>query len=461
MFFNSFEFFIFFVVFYGVFLCLSQSWRWLVFLAVSLFFYASFKISYLLILLFLIVIDYCFARFIYNVSANNKKRLLLVIALMINLGILIYFKYADFFINILAKLFNTQLFPPLLIVLPIGISFYTFQGISYLIDIYRGQTKPEKNFGIFALYISAFPQLVAGPIERANNLIPQIKSGFVLSSAKMKEGLFLISVGLIKKIVVADNLSKIVDAVYASHEDANGFALFVATFFFAFQIYCDFGGYVDIARGLGKMIGIDFVRNFDKPYFSTTITDFWRKWHISLSEWVRDYIYTPLGGNRKGKIRRYFNLIATMAIMGLWHGANFTFLVWGVYHGMLLVFDKLCKKTKWFFLIPNILKTLITFVSVCIGWILFRSESLTQSVQIIKKIIILPISDIQYQEGILFGLIAVIFLLTLEFLDAKVKITDKIINSNNLFFAIFLIIVMYSLIFFGSTKTGSFIYFQF
>lgn len=462
MFFNSYEFLVFFSTFGFFFWVVPQKTKWLVFLAASWIFYASFAPQYLSILIFLIAVDFYAAKIIYKEAPGKKKKLFLAGALAANLALLFFFKYADFSIRILNGLFPGAKIGLLDLALPIGISFYTFQGISYIVDVYRQKIAPENNLGIFSLYKSAFPQLVAGPIERAGNLIPQLRTSLGVYRSNLKEGLFLVFAGLLKKIVIADNLGVVVDRIYNSYADYGGFALVAATFFFAFQIYCDFSGYVDIARGLGKLVGINFVFNFNKPYFSANITEFWHRWHISLSEWIRDYIYIPLGGNRKGKIRQYANLMLTMSVMGLWHGANLTFVFWGAYHGLLLVFDKIFGDLKIIAVFPKLVKTLATFLAVSFGWIFFRSNSMVQAAEIAKKIFSPSVfSPASLGDGALLAFWLVASLAVFEFLDSRFGLKQKILKLNLLYFSVFLTIFIYTLALFGVKESLSFIYFQF
>ncbi|MFA6375899.1 MAG: MBOAT family O-acyltransferase [Candidatus Paceibacterota bacterium] len=410
----------------------------------------------------MITVDFYLALAIKKAKQPSKKRIILLMSVVANTAALFFFKYTDFFISIHNSVFPWMALPFLNIALPIGLSFYTFQGISYLVDVYRSAVNPETSLKYFSLYKSAFPQLVAGPIERANHLLPQLKKKFVFSEVPYKEALLLIVVGLIKKVVIADNLAVVVNKIYGSYTDFNASTLAVAIVFFGFQIYCDFSGYVDIARGLGKLLGINFAINFNRPYFSAGISEFWHRWHISLSSWVRDYIYIPLGGNRKGARRQYLNLIAAMAVMGLWHGANWTFLIWGIYHGLLLVFDKLLRRLPFAAGVPKIIKIGITFCFINVGWIFFRSSSVAQSLAIIEKIFVFSsVGNLQYQPGMLLGFYLIFFLVAGEYLDEKYDIKKRIIQTNYFLFSIIIVMLIYILAFWGVRDSLSFIYFQF
>ena len=269
--------------------------------------------------------------------------------------------------------------------MPVGISFYTFQTLSYVIDVYKGNVKAEKHFGIYATFISFFPQLVAGPIERTNNLLPQIKAKHEFNYEQATYGLKLMAWGFFKKLVIADNLAIYSDKVFNNVYDFKGFALILAAFFFTIQIYCDFSGYSDIARGTAKLFGIELMENFKCPYFSSSIREFWSRWHISLSTWFRDYVYIPLGGNRVGKIRHYFNLMITFMISGLWHGANWTFVIWGGLHGLAQIFENVfTRKPKNYqpHGLERVLKVLMTFTFCMFAWVFFRAQNLNEAIYV-------------------------------------------------------------------------------
>lgn len=327
---------------------------------------------------------------------GSARKTILAISLISNLGILGFFKYCDFFTASAVSLLNTLglgLEPRLLhIILPVGISFYTFQTLSYTIDIYLGRIRAECGLLNFAVFVAFFPQLVAGPILRASEFLPQVSQPRRLRLQQIYEGGYLILWGLFKKVVIADNLAFWVDRVFAqSPEQLYGGAVLVAVYAFAFQIYCDFSGYTDIARGCSRMMGFDIPLNFNLPYFSTNPVEFWRRWHISLSTWLRDYLYIPLGGNRRGPRRTCINLMLTMLLGGLWHGAAWTFVVWGLYQGLLLVTYKLLQPSldrlrrslsKNVIYVYRLGGGLLFFHLVCLGWLIFRAESLSQALQL-------------------------------------------------------------------------------
>ena len=334
--------FLFFLLFYTI---IHQKIRLrLVYLLLfSLYFFYKACGFYFLLIILSAVVDFNLSNLIYRIKSIKKKRFLLIFSIVINLGLLIYFKYTNFFIGIIndAELGHLQ---PLKIFLPIGISFYTFENLSYTIDVYRGKFKPTNKFLDYCFFLSFFPKLVAGPIVRASDFIPQIRKKVYVSKEDLGRALFLIIGGLFKKAVISDYISiNFVDRVFDNPTLYSGFENLMAVYGYALQIYCDFSGYSDMAIGIALMIGIKIPMNFDSPYQSSSITEFWRRWHISLSSWLRDYLYISLGGNRNGKIRQYVNLAITMILGGLWHGANWKFILWGAMHGIALGFEKFIK----------------------------------------------------------------------------------------------------------------------
>ena len=354
----------------------------------SLFFYYKSGGLFFLLLISSTIIDFNLAKWIYNSTSKAGRRSLLILSLVINLGLLFYFKYTNFFIQTLNDL-HVGHFNPMNIVLPVGISFYTFQVLSYTIDIYRRQLEPSKSILDFAFYICFFPHLVAGPIVRAKNFLPQIHQDIVITNEQIGQALFLILTGLIKKAVISDYISvNFVDRVFENPMLYSGFENLMGVYGYAMQIYCDFSGYSDMAIGIALLLGYQLGINFDLPYQSASITEFWRRWHISLSSWLRDYLYIPLGGNRKGKVRQYVNLMLTMLIGGLWHGASWNFVFWGFLHGVALALDKLREN---FLKIPKNIAThtvgvLFTFHFVCLCWIFFRAKTFTIASQVISQV---------------------------------------------------------------------------
>ena len=376
MLFNTPQFALFFIAVLGLYYCLRWRAQNILLLLASYFFYGWWDWRFLSLIAFSTIIDYLIAIGLGRYQIPPVRRALVVASIVVNLGLLATFKYANFFVDSLGDLLNLiglTASPPLLnIILPVGISFYTFQTLSYTIDVYRGNLQPTRNLIDFGLYVSFFPQLVAGPIERATHLLPEISRKRNINHQQLTEGGWLIYWGLFKKVVIADNLAIIVDSVFIDLSSASALEILFATYVFAWQIYCDFSGYTDIARGCAALLGFDLCLNFDLPYFAISPSDFWRRWHISLSTWLRDYLYIPLGGNRHGAVKTYRNLMFTMVLGGLWHGASWNFVLWGVFHGLLLVIFRLLSLDRVFNRLPRLIAIVVFFQITCLGWLLFR-----------------------------------------------------------------------------------------
>jgi alginate O-acetyltransferase complex protein AlgI len=389
MLFNTFEFLIFFFSVLIVFFSVPQKRRWFILLLASYFFYGYWKPSYLILIAGSTIADYLLSNAIGKSKNDRKRKKLLSTSLILNLSLLFAFKYFDFladsFNEILTTSDNSYKIKLLNLALPVGISFYTFQTMSYTIDVYNRKIKPEKHFGIFALFVSFFPQLVAGPIERASNLLPQFKRDTFIDYNRFASGAQLILWGLLKKALIADRVGLIANEIFNNHEDYQGFTLIIGVICFAFQIYCDFSGYSDIAIGTARVFGYDLMKNFKSPYFASSLTDFWRRWHISLSTWFKDYVYIPIGGNKVLKWRWYFNLWITFLISGIWHGANWTFVLWGAIHGFGLVIENILsyKRSDKFLLF----KKLWIFSLICLAWIFFRANTISDAFTIIGNIL--------------------------------------------------------------------------
>ncbi len=409
MLFNSFHFLLFFPIVVFIYFKTPQRYKWVWLLLASYYFYMSWNAKYLLLIVFSTLIDYFASLKMGNIPEKKNRRKYLILSLLTNLGLLFIFKYFNFFSSTTNYLFDSlHIFyhiPKLKILLPVGISFYTFQTLSYTIDVYKGEIKPEKHLGIFAVYVSFFPQLVAGPIERAKNLLPQFREKFVLNYNDIRYGLTLMLWGFFKKMVIADRLAPLVAPVYSNPEHYDGINSLIATYFFAFQIYCDFSGYSDIAIGASLIMGFRLMQNFRRPYFAASVQEFWSRWHISLSTWFRDYVYIPLGGNRVSNAKWYFNIMLVFVVSGLWHGAYYTFIIWGFLHGFYILFgrvtlnfrqkisaliglDKFPKLIKFF----NIT---ITFHLVLFAWIFFRAAYITHAKIIIKNILSIDFKSIK------------------------------------------------------------------
>lgn len=398
MLFNSYIFWFFFVIVILLYRVLPHRLQNRMLLIASYIFYGYWDCRFLSLIFISTVIDYFVANKIVRFTDLKRKKQVLLISLVANLGMLGFFKYYGFFIQEFTQIMHLAGIPfstsVLRVVLPVGISFYTFQTLSYTIDVYRGQTKPTKNFMDFALYVSFFPQLVAGPIERSYRLMPQVLSPRKLDFNNFSEGLYHVLSGLFKKVIIADNMAPIVNMVFSQNPaELSGGDVLVGVYAFAFQIYGDFSGYSSIAQGIAKWMGFDLMWNFKMPYFAISPSDFWKRWHISLSSWLRDYLYIPLGGNRGGKFFLYRNLMVTMVLGGLWHGAGWTFINWGIFHGLLLIgyriFSKKNKKTDSvrFYNFKYILKVIVMFHLVCISWLLFRAESMSQVWYMLTRLI--------------------------------------------------------------------------
>lgn len=404
MVFNSFAFLVFFPIVLILYRVLPKRARWVMLLAASYFFYMSWQADLIYLILFTTVISYSCALGIEKSQKQSVKKLLAITAAVASLGVLFFFKYFNFLagnICSLINLFGTDLKFSLDLMLPVGISFYTFQTLSYVIDVYRGTMKAERHFGYYALYVSYFPQLVAGPIERPENLLPQLKADNPPSPYMTSMGLKMMAVGFFKKIAVADQISRVVDLVYSSVSDGgselfNGFTVLIATALFSVQIYCDFSGYTDIAIGCAKIMGINLMQNFKDPYSATNIRDFWRRWHISLTSWFTDYIYIPLGGSRCSRAKHYANIFIVFLLSGIWHGAAWTYIIWGIIHGVYQIIGHITSGLRsklWDKLkisqtsAPAVLfKQVVTFLLVLIAWVAFRANSASDMIALYKTL---------------------------------------------------------------------------
>lgn len=472
MLFNSIDFLYFFVIVTIAFYALPHKFRWILLLFASCYFYMAFVPIYILILLGTIVIDYFAGIFIAKARVLSTKKLILIISIISNIGILCLFKYYNFFLeNLIALLegfdLNIEKPPYLNILLPIGLSFHTFQALSYTIEVYRGNQKPETHFGIYALYVLFYPQLVAGPIERPQNIIHQFHEEKKFDWINIIEGLKLIFWGLFKKIVIADRLSPFVNMVFENPNEWQGIPIILAIIFFSIQIYCDFSGYSDIAIGTAKTMGFDLMLNFNRPYLSKSLGEFWSKWHVSLSTWFRDYVYISLGGNRISRQRTYFNLLFIFILSGLWHGSNWTFIIWGIFHGCFLIIERIFSIEKYTNKTLPIFWFIYTFIIVSIGWVFFRAETISDALIIFKNAAILSKDKIgwymfgNYKYELIVGLCAI---MVLVFLEVK-KTNNGIDVFKNLpkFIRIFVYILFLVLfLLFGAFHNSSeFIYFQF
>jgi alginate O-acetyltransferase complex protein AlgI len=510
MLFNSLQFLLFFIVITLGYFSLKWQGRWILLLVASCYFYMVFQPAYILILFLTIVIDYIAGIWIEKTS-GKARRWLLILSLISNLGILAFFKYLGFFTENVASLFDALHMPHIahsvtdlvnrifvkvlhvfgqsgitsyksnMSILPIGLSFHTFQAMSYTIEVYRGNHKAERHFGIYALYVMFYPQLVAGPIERPQNVLWQFHSYFKYDVEKVKSGLMQMAFGLFKKLVIADRLAMLVDHAYESPDQHNGLTLLAATFFYTFQIYCDFSGYSDVAIGAARVMGFDLMENFRTPYIAQSISEFWRRWHISLSTWFRDYLYIPLGGNRKGEVRQYLNMLIVFLASGLWHGPNWTYVIWGGLNGLYQILavlrDKLLAKMGFLSTPPSsvtspvhdrearkspvrvVINTLITFVLIMLTWVFFRAHNLSDAFLILQRIGTLSISDTidspMNSVEMWFSVSLIVFLLLKEqfFLMIPTRSTAR--------FVVLFAFITFVTYLFGVFSSNQFIYFQF
>jgi len=453
MLFNSWAFLIFFPVTTIIYYLLPQKLQTVFLLLASCFFYMAYKPIYILVIIYLILVDYT-AGILIEKTKSNKKKWLLIASLFVNVGTLIFFKYSLFL----------GLPTPWNFLLPLGLSFHTFQSMSYTIEVYKGTVRAERNLLIYALYVFFYPQLVAGPIERPQHFIPQLKRKHTFSQDNLVYGLRLMLLGFFKKIVIADNIAVLIEPIFRNPHIYSSLSLLVASYLFAFQIYADFSGYTDIGRGAARVLGYDLVKNFNSPYLSTSISEFWRRWHISLSSWFRDYIYIPLGGSRGDKIRTFFNILIVFLISGLWHGADWKFVMWGGVLGLLLIIGVLISRLS--LRLPWIIRWFFTFQAICLSWILFRANSLSDAWYMYKKIfygvIHLNLHGISFINTQLFIVIgSIVFMEGIQLIEGKASI-DKLFSTKPLLIRWALCyLLIFATIFLGNYNEMKFIYFQF
>jgi alginate O-acetyltransferase complex protein AlgI len=482
MLFNSFHFALFYVIFVPVYFLLSGRPRKVFTLAASYYFYMCWNAKYVTLIWAITIVDFAAGILLEKARSQSLRRLYLMLSLGSNIGLLVVFKYFNFLSVSSSKLWHTLGFmshdPVLLsVILPIGLSFHTFQAMSYTIDVYRRKAPAEHNLLNYALYVAFFPQMVAGPIERPNQLLPQFHAEHSLSWEKLRSGTIQTLWGLFKKVVIADGFAGFVNMVYAQPKRYNGSELLLATFLFAIQIYCDFSGYSDMALGLARIIGFDLTINFRRPYFARSIGEFWHRWHISLSSWFRDYVYIPLGGSRVSVPRVYFNILFTFAISGIWHGANWTFVVWGLFHGVCLALSKATApardvirhrlRMERFPALLTVFQVAITFATVTVGWVFFRAASLSQALYILKNLfplghldlLLFLQADIQRADlPFLVLFVAIMFIVEwmIEFPQHRPRLW-----SNQALRAAAYYACIFAIIFYGTFGHVDFIYFQF
>jgi D-alanyl-lipoteichoic acid acyltransferase DltB (MBOAT superfamily) len=478
MLFNSLEFLIFFPLVVALYYFLPQKYRWALLLIASCYFYMVFVPVYILILGFTIVIDY-FAGIILENAKGARRKMWLIASIFANVGVLAIFKYYNFLNDNLTILLRGAAIenpiPYLSILLPIGLSFHTFQAMSYTIEVYRHNQKAERNFGVYALYVMFFPQLVAGPIERPQNMLHQFHEEKFINYQNITDGIKHIIWGLFKKVVIADRLAEYVNVVYGSPGDFFGQHLIIATVFFSFQIYCDFSGYSEIAIGTAKILGINLMMNFRRPYLAANIREFWQRWHISLSTWFRDYLYFPLGGNRVSKNRHYFNIFVVFLVSGLWHGANWTYVIWGALHGFYQVFGQLSapyrdriNNATGLTAKPALLKgiqILTTFVLAAFAWIFFRASSLHDATIIIKNLLVfepgIPLNLYRIPADFYLAFGSIAFLFIMEIFKEKYQFQIKLLPIPRPYNWIAIGFIVLCIFILGVWGGQDFIYFQF
>jgi len=469
----------FFPMVVAIYFWLPDRFRWILLLIASYYFYMCWNYKYVVLLLFTTVICYICAIWIHRSRNQLLRKSLLIFTLFSYLGTLFFFKYFNFVgnsINILFQKFNIFYnVPAYHYLLPVGISFYTFQALSYTIDVYKGSIQPEYHFGKFALFKSFFPQLVAGPIERASNMLPQFSQKHKFEYENLRDGVAQMLWGFFKKVVIADRLAKYVNLVYNNPTDYHGAHYIIATLFFTFQIYCDFSGYSDIALGTAKVMGYKLMTNFRRPYMSVNIREFWQRWHISLSTWFRDYLYISMGGNRVVKWRRYFNLFITFVVSGLWHGANWTFIVWGALHGFYMVFAMWISGIRERFNnfvglarapgLHKVLQQLTTFVLAYFAWIFFRANSLSNATYIIRGMLhpdfSMKLNLYEFRIDFFLSFFLILILMAVEFFEERYTLYTRIRLMPKFYKWSLAGAIGIALLILGVWESSDFIYFQF
>ena len=478
MLFNSGIFLAFFAIVYTLYLLLSRRVRWqnILLLVASYYFYGRWDWRFLSLIVISTLVDFFVGRTMGAIPSDTavnqaKRKRLLTISMIVNLGILGFFKYFNFFAASFADLvalfgFDAD-FVTLNIILPVGISFYTFQTMSYTIDIYRQQLKPTHNLLDFAVFVAFFPQLVAGPIERAVNLLPQVARPRRITPEHINTGFFLVIWGFFKKMVIADNVGMLADSVFNNYTEQEGFSILLGVVAFALQIYGDFSGYSDIARGISRLMGFELMVNFRLPYFALNPTDFWQRWHVSLSSWLRDYLYIPLGGNRQGKWRTYRNLMLTMLLGGLWHGAAWNFVIWGGFHGAILIIYRLLEKrpihrNPWggeYSKLVVLARMMLMFCLTLVGWLIFRARSVDQIVYMLANI---SLSISNFSLVLLLELVFFTFPLVLielyQYMSRDLLLLTRLPAIVRVI--VYALLIVWTLIF-GVRESLEFIYFQF
>ena len=491
MLFNSFHFIVFFIAVTFFYYLLPHRFRWILLLAASYIFYMAWRPELIILIIFSTFVNYTLSLKIYKSRNAANRRRMLAASVVINFTLLFVFKYLVFFNDTFIALFagfgGKWPIESFDVILPMGISFYTFQAAAYTIDVYRGDIKPVKNYGKFSLFITFFPQLVAGPIERSSNLLPQFYKQHRFNIKRVILGLKIMMWGFFKKVVIADRAAIAVNTVFNSAQHYTGLTLVVATVLFSFQLYCDFSGYSDIAVGSAKVLGFNLMKNFDRPYLSKSVREFWRRWHISLSSWFMDYVYIPLGGSRGSKLKTYRNLFVTFLVSGLWHGANWTYVIWGGMHGVFIIIERITdgartkiknllgyKNNSFSFGIINLFSVIFTFGLVTLSFIFFRANSVGDAFYIFDHILwgFRSWTDPQYIYNTALNLgmslyelktviIAILTLIAAELLlggDIHRTLMKKNFFIRLAFYSFIAVFILTAGVFYNA---GEFIYFQF
>lgn len=462
MLFNSFHFLYFISVVVPVFYLLPQKFRQFFLLLASYYFYMCWNYSYVVLITFTTATSFFASLAIENTFNQRLKRIYLYSSIGASISILFFFKYYNFFITNINSAASTK-FSLLNYLLPVGISFYTFETLSYTIDVYRGKLKAERKFWIYALFISFFPKLVAGPIERSENLLPQFHRSQKFTIDNFVQGTKYIIIGFFMKLVIADRLALYVDAIYSNIPNHHGITFWIATLSFSFQILCDFAGYSTIAKGVAKWLDYDLMLNFRRPYLAASFGDFWRRWHISLSSWFRDYVYIPLGGNRAGSGRRHLNNLVTFLISGFWHGANWTFIVWGALHGCFLSIENIFKVKKGYnSMVFRLAKTVFIFALVSFAWIFFRANTIADAITVIRSMANIDCDFFVDTVTLFYGFTGVAVLMLMDMYGEN-KGDDNVLQNSvlNLPVTILFSLLFLIILFIGVFNGGQFIYFQF
>jgi len=468
--FNELPFFVFIALFFILYFQTKGRVRLFFLLLSSYFFYGWWDWRFLGVLWGSTAFNYLITKKLADTVEEKYRSRWLAVSMAGNLGLLGYFKYCDFFISGAIQLLHLCGFSASIntlgVILPIGISFYTFMSLSYTFDIYRKVIEPERDWLKFSVFLTYFPHLVAGPILRPEHFLPQLRRDIKLTGPALLEGITWILLGYVKKVVIADSLAVYVDRVFPNTELSGAAGLAIAVVFYAFQIYGDFSGYSDIAYGLAKIMGYDIGRNFRRPYLAQNFSDFWKRWHISLSGWLRDYLYIGLGGNRGGKWKTMRNLLFTMLLGGLWHGANWTFIAWGGLHGLLLILQRILPES-WFkerdaFDVRRIFQTFIVFSAICLGWIFFRANSIDQALAFIGKLFTASwsLGLVQHKFLVAKGGLLLLGLIVFEICSERWRLRTVLLARPFLICPI-LALTLCLVAFAGSFDGGHFIYFQF